>query len=151
MARGSIYPAPAPAGGGGGGFAPVTITGTTGEIANSSAADLDIALPAGITRYEIVGARVTRTAGAASTCSVAVYQTDARSDTAVYVFGDSFSGVDMPGPVKGPVTPAPGGAVSRAPISIQSESEFARLTIANPDFDDPGTFAVELDILPLGA
>lgn len=137
-------------GGGGGGFAPATITGSTGEIAASSSADLNVALPAGVTRYTIVGARLSRTAGASALCGVAVYQTNARNDAASYVFGNQFGGVDMPGPIKGPVDTT-GGNTSRSPIAIQSDGEFARLTFTNGDFDDAGTFAIELDILPLGA
>lgn len=146
MAFGPIIP-PAGSGGGGSGFAPVTITGTTDSIDESDAADLDIALPAGVTDFFVMGARLTRTAGASALAGVALYQTDARSDAASHVFGDSFSGVDMPGPVKGPLNTT-GGNSSRAGICIQSDGEFARLVVYNRDFSSPGTFQVELDILP---
>ncbi|MCB9553519.1 MAG: hypothetical protein H6705_16880 [Myxococcales bacterium] len=145
----AFYPIIGGGGGAGGGFGPVTITGTTEEIAASASADLDIPLPSGTTRYTIVGARLSRTAGTSALCGVAVYQTDARSDAASYVFGNAFGGVDMPGPVKGPLDTT-GGNSSRAPISLQSDDEFVRLTLTNNDFDDAGTFALELDILPLG-
>lgn len=148
MAFGPIIP-PASSGGGGGGLTPVTITGETAEVDASDATDLDIALPAGITRYNIVGARLTRTGGTSALCGVAVYQTEARSDAASFVFGDSFSGVDMPGPVKGPLNTT-GGNTSRAPIAIQSDGQFARLVVSNRDFSNAGTFSIALDILPLG-
>lgn len=133
--------------GSGSAFAPVTVSGTTGEIAGSGAADLDIALP-GITQFYIIGARVSRTAGTSALVAVRLYPTDARESGHAMLFGDSFSGVDMPGPVSGPLDTT-GGNTSRAGIAMTSDGEFARCTVHNGDFDDAGSYLVELDILPI--
>lgn len=135
--------------GGGGGLAVVTLTGATAEVDPSDATDLDLALPSGITQFFILGARLTRTAGTSALGGVGVHEQSNRLDTASWVFGDSFSGVDMPGPVNGPINTT-GGNTSRAGICITSDAENVHLVVYNRDFSDAGTFSVSVDILPIG-
>lgn len=134
-------------GGSGSSFSPVTISGVTSSIDPTDATNLAIALPAGITQFFVMGARLSRDAGDSALCGVALHEQADRLDTASFVFGDAFSGVDMPGPVSGPRNTT-GGNTSRAGICIQSEGEFAYLVVSNRDFSDEGAFSVELDILP---
>lgn len=149
MAFGPLIPGGS-SGGGGSSFAPVTLTGTTASIDESTSVDLDIALPAGITRFYVVGARVARTAGASVGVAVRLYPTDARdTDDYSMVFGNQFAGVDIAGStIHGPRNTT-GGNLSRAGIAMTSDGEFARLTVANTDFAEVGTFQLHLDLLPL--
>lgn len=142
-------------GGGGGGLAPVTITATTDEIDASDAANMDIPLPAGITAATILRATVTRTAGTSTSVSVELYPTDSRAsgDKAI-LFGNAFGGVDITGtdvPFYGPWDTTGGNLSTNAMSYTNTDSdEFVRAVVVNRHFDQPGTFRVDLDILPLG-
>ena len=134
--------------GGGGGLALFTVTGTTDSIDESNAADLTLALPGGVSRFYIVGATLERAGGASALAGVTLYPTAARSSGAALLFGDAFSGVDMPGPVNGPYDTT-GGNVARSGIAMASEAEFAYLTVHNRDFSNAGSFTVTITCLPV--
>lgn len=136
-------------GGGGGGLSVVTITGTTAAIDSSDATDLDVALPAGIDQFYVIGARIVRTAGASVLVGARLYPTAARNTGYSLVFGNQFGGVDIGGsPIAGPLDTT-GGNESRAGIAMSSDGEFARCVIYNNDFAESGTFRLELDIIPI--
>lgn len=146
MAFGPIIP-PASSGG----FTPTLLTGSTAEIDASNATDVDIALPEGATGAYVLGARITRTSGACALISLAVFKAAARSDTAAFIYGDNFSGVDVPdgNPVVGPLTPVPGGIAARNGVHLPGDSGFVRLVAYNRDFGNAGAFDIEFDTIPL--
>lgn len=149
MGFGPIIGGSGSGGGGGSGLAVVTLTGATAEIDAADATDLDLALPSGVSQFFILGARLTRTAGSSALGGVGVHEQSNRLDSASWLFGDSFSGVDMPGPVNGPRNTT-GGNLSRAGVCVSSDAEFVHLVVYNRDFSDAGTFSVSVDILPIG-
>lgn len=143
-------------GGGGDGLALVTITGTTGSIDGSDASNLDIALPAGVTRCTIMSATLTLVGGTSTSASVEVFPTDARSSgDKVCVFGNAFAGVTLAGvdePFFGPWNTT-GGNISTAAMAYNNAEadEFVRVVVHNRHFEDTGAYRVDLEILPIGA
>ena len=144
-------------GGGGGGDAgiqPVYLTATTGSIDESTSADLDVALPEGITRCVVMWARLTRTAGTSIAVSAALHPDDARSGTPEeFVFGSEFTGADIGAdPIYGPAATGAGSTDRATPSYTNIDgSEFLRLVVRNTDFNEsaPGTFRLDLIIYPL--
>jgi hypothetical protein len=129
----------------------ITLTGTTASIDASDATDLTVALPAGITRFFVVAARITRTAGASTSAAVRLFRTAARDDIFAMVFGNPFGGLTVSDTaLDGPINNT-GGNNSFAGIAGSSAAEFAYLSVYNTDFSEVGTFAVELTIQPIGA
>lgn len=149
MAFGPIIPPVSS--GGGGSFTPTLLTGSTAEIDASDATDVDIALPEGATGAYVLGARITRTSGACALVSLAVFKAAARSDTAAYIYGDNFNGVDVldGNPIVGPLTPIPGGTAGRNGVHLPGDSGFVRLVAFNRDFANAGAFDIEFDAIVL--
>lgn len=139
-------------GGGGGGLEIVPITGSTASIDASDATDLTIALPAGVSRFYVLGASITRTAGTSASAGVRIYPTAARDTDLAMLLGNQFAGVSLGAddvPTYGPYDTT-GGNLSRSGLAMTSVGEFAYLTVHNNDGGASGTFTVTLDILPIG-
>lgn len=140
-------------GGGGGGstaYDPVYLTGTTGSIDETDENDLDIALPAGITRCEVVWVFITVTAGLAASVKLTLHLDDGRSGdpTPCYLYGNAFGGADVGKP--GPLDTTGGNATYNPSTYTNVDgAEFLRLSVGNVDFAEPGTFKVDLIIRPL--
>ena len=140
--------------GGEGGSTSETSLGTidTGNIASSGGtADLNFALPSGVTSCLITRIEVERTAGTGTSCTVAAYTEDDRSDAARYLMGTGFSGQTVdPGPVLGPLIDS-GGTVLFFPVQYVNvdDSEFLRITVTNQDFSNDATYDVTIHVLAL--
>lgn len=133
-------------------FAPIFLTGATAEIDASDAADLDIALPAGVSRCVILWAAIERTAGAAGSVRVILYANDARSVYPRYIFGSAFSGRPFDqNPLSGPMEESGGNGLFYTHNYTNIEGDaFLRFVVNNQDFfEEAGTFRLDLIVLPL--
>lgn len=146
-------------GGGGGGadpYAPIFLTGTTASIDEGDAAELVIALPAGVTRADIAWCEITRLAGTSISARLSAYLDDAQTGdpNPIYLLGSQFGSVDLSvtpsaiGPIDGT-----GGNDRRSVAAYHNQDGTAAISllVANTDFTDdaPGTFRVDLIVRPL--
>lgn len=133
-------------------FAPIFLSGATAEIDASDAADLDIALPAGVSRCVVLWAAIERTAGDAGSVRVTLYANNARSVYPRYIFGSAFSGRPFDqNPLQGPMEESGGNGLFYTHNYTNIEGDaFLRFVVNNQDFfENAGTFRLDLIVLPL--
>lgn len=136
---------------GGAGATYVEVTAATGSIAAAGGTeDINVALPAGISKCLIIAIAVTRTAGTGTSCSVGVFTDDARATDQRWIFGVDFAGITVdPGPVEGPQTTDIPPMFYSFPYQNEDGSSFIRARVTNRDNSNVATYSVRFDILPL--
>lgn len=147
------YPINVSGGGGGGGLEVATLTGTTGEIAASGTAQHNLAIPSN--NALIVGIKIERTAGAATSVSATAFQSDvfgAFSDELCDLIGSGFSAATIGvNPIYGPKTAIGGSTAS--PVCFYHDADGTselHLQIKNGDGAEAGTFFYTVLYIDLG-
>ena len=150
----TYYP---PAASGGGGIEAIEVslgTLSTGELADGGGvADLDFALPSGVTRFLITEMTITRTAGTGTSVSAGVFSDDARTLNEQIVFGSGFGGITVnPGPVYGPRISISADEL-RVPVPYRNTEaeQFLRMEVVNQDGSNSATYDVTIRGIPLYA
>lgn len=124
---------------------------TTGSIAASGSEQANItSAPANLA---IVGAKLTRTAGASTSVTVSLHATDAFGGAIAYIFGSSFFAATIGGdPLYGPASNVGGSdLVFAVPYTDLDATTEIHVQIDNNDGVEAGTFRLDLKVLDVGA
>lgn len=115
---------------------------------NGGTANIDLALPSGVTWCTVARVSITRSGGTGETCTLLAYPDNSRAGTPQYLLGTSFSGVTVnPGPVYGPIGDVGGTTVARCTWYVNTDaSEFIRLQVVNNDISNDATYSVSVDV-----